>query len=131
MSYEISIRPRVSETDLMGHINNVAVIAWLEEGRSYMMRQFVQKWDDLPPFVLARLEVDYKAQMFFGVEVRVRSWVERIGTRSAVMAQEILQNDRRCVRAQSVLVHFDKATQRSTPIGDRLRAGLASLLQPA
>ena len=77
MTYEISIRPRVSETDMLGHINNVSVIAWLEEGRSYMMRQFVRQWDDLPPFVIARLEVDYQAQIFFGMEVTVRSWVER------------------------------------------------------
>jgi hypothetical protein len=36
MPFEISIRPRVSETDMLGHINNVAVMAWFEEGRSYV-----------------------------------------------------------------------------------------------
>jgi len=76
MSFQITIRPRVSETDMLGHINNVAVVAWLEEGRSYMIRQFVRHWDELPPFVLARIEVDYLEQIFFGREVIVRSWVE-------------------------------------------------------
>jgi acyl-CoA thioester hydrolase len=131
MSYAISIRPRVSETDMMGHINNVAVIAWLEEGRSYMIRQFVRQWDELPPFVLARIEVDYKEQIFFGREVQVRSWVERIGNSSATIAQEILQQESSCVRARCVLVHFDKATQRSAPLPEWLRGGLEAHLLTA
>ena len=128
MRYEISIRPRVSETDMLGHINNVAVVAWLEEGRSYMVREALGAFPQLPPFVLARIEVDYKAQLYFGEEAQVWSGVERLGNSSIVIRQRIAQRGRTCASGRSVLVHFEHSTQRSIPLTASLREGLGRFL---
>jgi acyl-CoA thioester hydrolase len=124
MRYEISIRPRVSETDMLGHINNVAVVAWLEEGRSYMVREALEKTPQMPPFVLARLEIDYRAQLYFGEEVQVWSGTERLGNTSLVIRQRVLQRGVTCADGRCVLVHFDHATQRPVTLPEGLRAAL-------
>ena len=125
MRYEISIRPRVSETDMLGHINNVAVVAWLEEGRSYMVREALGAFDKLPPFVLARIEIDYKAQLYFGEEAGVWSGVERMGNTSLMIRQRVIQRGITCAEGRCVLVHFDHETQRPVPLAPSLREGLA------
>ena len=125
MHFELSIRPRMSETDMLGHINNVSVTGWFEEGRSYMVREALARPPRLPPFVLARMEIDYRDQMFFGEEARVRSHVEHLGNSSVVIRQRIDQQGRRCAEAKCVLVHFDHATQRPAPLTDQLRAALS------
>jgi acyl-CoA thioester hydrolase len=128
MRYEITIRPRISETDLLGHINNVAVVAWLEEGRSYMVREALGAFAQLPPFILARIEIDYRAQLFFGEEVQVCSGVERLGNSSLVIRQRIDQRGALCVSGRSVLVHFDHGTQRSVALTPAMREGLGRFL---
>jgi acyl-CoA thioester hydrolase len=125
MAFEISIRPRVSETDMLGHINNVAVMAWFEEGRSYMVREALGKAPRLPPFVLARMETDFRNQLFFGEEACVRSSVERLGNTSVIVRQWIEQRGRLCAEARCVLVHFDHQTQRPAALPDELRASLS------
>ena len=124
MPFEISIRPRVSETDMLGHINNVAVMAWFEEGRSYMVREALGKAPRLPPFVLARMETDFRDQLFFGEEACVRSGVERLGNTSVIVRQWIEQRGKLCAEARCVLVHFDHQNQRPTPLPEELRASL-------
>jgi acyl-CoA thioester hydrolase len=124
MRYEISIRPRVSETDMLGHINNVAVVAWLEEGRSYMVREALGAFAKLPPFVLARIEIDYKAQLYFGEEAQVWSGVERLGNTSLVIRQRVNQRGALCAAGRCVLVHFDHETQRPVPLAQALRESL-------
>jgi acyl-CoA thioester hydrolase len=125
MHYEISIRPRVSETDMLGHINNVALMGWFEEGRSYMVREALGKPPRMPPFVLARMETDFRHQLFFGEEARVRTDVERLGNTSVIVRQRIEQGGRLCAEARCVLVHFNHETQRPSPLPERIRASLA------
>ena len=128
MRYEISIRPRVSETDMLGHINNVAVVAWLEEGRSYMVREALGALAQLPPFLLVRLEIDYRAQLYFGEEVQIWSGVERLGNSSVVIRQRINQRGTLCAEGRSVLVNFDHEAQRASALTPALRAGLQRFL---
>ncbi len=124
MRFEISIRPRVSETDMLGHINNVAVMSWFEEGRSYMVREALGKPAKHPRFVLARMEIDFKAQLYFGEETRVETGVERFGTTSVTVRQRIVQRDTHCAIARCVLVHFDHETQRPLALPEALREAL-------
>ena len=130
MRFEIGIRPRVSETDMLGHINNVAVVAWFEEGRSYMVREALGGAEiRLPPFVLARIEIDFRAQLFFGHETTVSSAVQTLGNTSVVVDQRILQRGERCAVARVVLVHFDHETQRPAPLPPALREALGRFLE--
>ena len=125
MRFEISIRPRVSETDMLGHINNVAVVAWLEEGRSYMMREALGETPRRPLFVVARLEIDYKSQLFYGEEAQVHSGVERLGNTSMVIRQRVFQRGKLCIEGRCVIVHVGADSDRPAPLPETLRESLA------
>jgi acyl-CoA thioester hydrolase len=77
-----------------------------------------------PDIILARLEVDYLRQLHYrvGEQVRVRSWVTRVGTKSLTTRQELLQDDEVAIRLDAVIVLFDMTTDASRPITDDERA---------
>lgn len=118
----IVITPRVSETDMMGHIGNTVPPVWLEQGRTNFLNAMPreinrQNW----PFIIARVEVDYKNQLFVDTDVTVKTGLERIGAKSFSLRQEIWQNGRLAVAGRAVMVHFHHADQKSSPIPDDIR----------
>ena len=54
------------------------------------------------PVILARLEVDYLRQLHYriGEQVRVESWVTRMGTKSVTTRQDLLQDGEVAIRAR-------------------------------
>lgn len=122
------IVPRVSETDGAGHINNVVVPVWFEAGRREIFRILnpdlgFADWHA----VLASIQVDYLAQIFFQRHVEVRTRVEAIGNKSFTLGEEIWQDERCCSRGRAVYVYFDFAAQCSRPLPAEVRAALAGL----
>jgi hypothetical protein len=81
----ITERIRFSDTDAMGHVNNVAVAAYVESSRVEYGIALARHADDAPGspddatgdgqpgFVLARLVIDYLAELHYPGEVRVGS----------------------------------------------------------
>lgn len=119
------ITPRVSETDGAGHINNFVAPVWFEAGRREIFRiltpdlQF-SNWKA----AMVNMQVDYARQMYFHAEVEVRTWVEKIGTKSFSLYEEIWQADQRCVVGRSTYVVFDYATQQAEEISNDIRNAL-------
>ena len=130
MYYELSINPRVSETDMLGHINNVSIAAWFEEGRVNLLRELQEESSAFPPFILARIEIDYRAQMHFGHQIQLKTWIARIGTTSIRFAQELWQREHCCASGSSVMVHLEQASQRPTKLPLELVKQLEFYLVP-
>lgn len=121
------VTPRVSETDGAGHINNVFVPIWFEAGRREVFRVLSPELSFTDWHVaMVNMNVDYEAQIFFQDEAEVRTWIERVGTKSFTVAEEIHQTGRRCARGTATYVYFNYTTQQSEAIpadvADRLRA---------
>lgn len=126
------ITPRFYETDAFGHINNTVVNGWFEASRVPVFEIFA----DGPAItdirlILARTEVDFVAQIFYGKDVTIRTTVERIGNSSFVVAQEAFQDGKLVSRGKAVQVHFDLRTQKSMPITDSQRAALQAIMDAA
>ncbi|HLR16371.1 MAG TPA: thioesterase family protein [Alcanivoracaceae bacterium] len=123
--------PRFYETDAFGHINNTVLNCWFETARAPIFDIFIDgsKVSDLR-LILARTEVDFIAQVFYGHDVEVRSYIERIGNASFVVAHEAFQNDQLVATGRAVQVHFDHATNKSLPLTDALRMELKALQRP-
>ena len=119
------IVPRVYETDGAGHINNVFVPAWFETGRREIFRILNPDlgFDDWHA-VLAGIKVDYLEQIYYQHRAEVRTWIERVGTKSFTVGEEIWQDGHCCARGSAVYVYFDLASQSSQPVPDDVRAGL-------
>ena len=120
---------RWSDTDGLGHINNVEFARFFESGRICFVtacgRGLGLTADD---FVLAHISIDYRAQMHYPGEVRTGVRVLRVGRASVRFAEATFQDDRCTASGEVVVVMVDPQTGRSTPIPDALRA---RLLDPA
>src|SRR6188508_2977250 len=108
---------RFRDCDAMGHVNNAVYSTYLEEARIGVL-------GDLFDFILARVEIDFRAELRMGEEIEVRTRCSRIGTKSFDLEHVIAVGDRVVAEAKSVLVAYDYELGGSVPIGDELRAAL-------
>nr|QZD57742.1 acyl-CoA thioesterase [Glycomyces sp. TRM65418] len=113
--------------DSFGHVNNNQFMVLLEEARVGMMFTVAAE-AGLTGFregvVVARHEVDFLLPVVVPAEVRVELWVERIGNSSFSFAYELMANDKLALRAKSVMVPYDVASQRPRRVTPAERAFL-------
>ena len=123
------ITPRFGDIDGLGHVNNNIVPMWFETARNPFFRFFnpeldLKRWD----LILVRFEVDFLNQMYYGVDVEVRSWISRIGRSSFEIYQEAWQADKLGAKGTAVLVHFDFTLQKSRLLPEPIRKELENHL---
>jgi acyl-CoA thioester hydrolase len=112
---------RWSDPDMLGHINHARALSLVEDGRMAFMAQSPAAGAELGRtprgVILARLEVDYLHQVHYRVDeaLPVVSWITKLGNKSLVMRQELLQDDRVVLRADAICVAFDYAADASRP----------------
>lgn len=122
------ITPRFNDTDALGHINHSVVLMWLEESRRFVFELFnptleIQKWN----LIVARVEIDYKAQISYHHEAEVRTEVNRLGNSSFSLKQKIFQNNKICSEAIVTMVHFDYEKQKAAPLTEEQRNNLMNI----
>ena len=115
---------RYSDQDPMQHINNVAITAMLESGRMHLLRGVLGDALQEQGMVLARLSIDYLAELRFPDAVEVGGRLVRVGGRSLTSHLAVFQNGRCCVVSESVNVFFDTETRRSTEPNEAVRRRL-------
>jgi acyl-CoA thioester hydrolase len=83
-------------------------------------------FDDCP-FIIARVEVNYRSQARLGELLDVRTRLSRIGTSSFAIDYEVVEaSDGRLVAdGKSVQVMFDYQAQRSRPVPEDFRVRVA------
>jgi acyl-CoA thioester hydrolase len=110
-------RVRFQDCDPMGHANNAVYSTYLEEARIGVL-------GTLATFILARVEIDFRAQLRAGDEVEVRTRCARIGTKSFELEHEIGVDERVVAHAKSVLVAYDYERGESVPLPDDVKRTL-------
>ena len=122
------IVPRVSETDGVGHINNVFVPIWFEAGRREIFRIFSPKLDFINwKLALVKVTVEYVDQLYLAEDVDVRTGIEKIGTSSFTIKEEIHQTNRVCAKGQAIYVNYNFRDKKSEPISNEIRNRLESI----
>jgi len=116
--YVHRLRVRFQDCDPMGHCNNAAYSTYLEEARIGIL-------GGLAPFILARVEIDFRAELRAGDEVEIHSRCPRVGTKSFDLQHELQSEGRLVAEARSVLVSYDYGLGESVRVPDELRARLA------
>ena len=116
-------RVRFRDCDAMGHVNNAVYSTYLEEARIGVL-------GGLSEFILARMEIDFRAELRAGEEVEIGTRCARIGTKSFELEHELRAGDRVVAAARSVLVAYDYERGESVPVPDELRARLNRALTP-
>ena len=110
-------RVRFRDCDAMWHVNNAVYSTYLEEARIGVL-------GGLSEFILARMEIDFRAELRAGEEVEIGTRCSRIGTKSFELEHELRAGERVVAGARSVLVAYDYARGESVPVPDELRARL-------
>ena len=122
------IVPRVSETDGVGHINNVFVPIWFEAGRREIFRIFSPKLDFINwKLALVKVTVEYVDQLYLAEGVDIKTGIEKIGTSSFTIKEEIHQTNRICAKGQAIYVNYNFRDKKSEPISNNIRNRLESI----
>ncbi len=119
------IRPRVSETDGVGHINNTSIPVWFEAGREEIFKIFMPdlsfaNWRA----ILVNMNVDFVSETHYGHDVEIRTWINRVGNSSFVIEEELYQQERLCAKGTATYVNFNPVTRKAEPIPDSIREQL-------
>ncbi|WP_330927175.1 thioesterase family protein [Candidatus Sororendozoicomonas aggregata] len=129
--YKLALTPRFCDTDALGHINHAVVLNWFEQAREPVFRLFVP---DMNPrhwnLIIARIEVDYKAQIYFGDDIELSTYVQKMGTSSMTIVHEVRQKETLCARGRAVMIHFDYEKKQPLPIPSAIRQLLEQEFEP-
>jgi len=121
---------RFSDTDMIGHVNNVAFAALLESGRTAFAHAHL--FPHMPAgmvVVMARIVIDYRRELHWPAAVDVGSVLSRIGTRSYEIGQGIFLDDTCVTTGRTTLVMIDKVTRKPVALPEDYRRVLAGLTQ--
>lgn len=117
----VRLTVRFRDCDPYGHVNNAVYLTYLENSRFALW-----KAQDIKGVILARAEVDYRAQATYGDELEVRARLAALGRSSFQYEYEIrdLSSGVTVLTAKTVQVHFDYDAQRPVEMSDEFRAKL-------
>ncbi|MDI9618392.1 thioesterase family protein [Methanothermobacter sp.] len=125
--FRITVTPRFGDIDGLRHVNNTVLAVWFEKGRNPIFRMFTpdldlsyEKWK----LILVRTEFDFLAQMYYGSDVEIRSYITHIGNSSFTIGHEAWQDGELKAKGKAVLVHYDFIEQRKKPIPPDIRSKL-------
>jgi acyl-CoA thioester hydrolase len=116
---------RFSDTDMIGHINNVAFAALIESGRVNYTRSGMLT--ALPPemlIVMRRIELDYRAELHWPAEVDVGCRLLSIGRTSFAIGNAVFHGDLCAATSITTLVAIGRASRRPVAIPDVCRASM-------
>ncbi|KZX00894.1 thioesterase [Pseudoalteromonas luteoviolacea] len=123
------IMPRFSETDVLGHINNTVLPVWFEAARTPIFKIFTP---DLNPhnwkLIVAKVEVTFKGELFYGQEVEIKTAIEKVGKSSFVILQQAWQHGECGAEGRTVMVRYDFASKSSKSLSQCERDALAAHL---
>lgn len=122
------ITPRFGDTDMLGHINNIALPRWFEAAREPLFRLFVTEPGKVTkatwPLILVHMDFDFHAEMNYGLDVEIRTTITRIGDTSLVLRHEAWQGGACKASGGVVLVCFDFTTGKKQSIPADIRQRL-------
>ena len=123
--FSITIEPRFSETDALGHINNTVLPVWFEQARTPIFEFFtpdldIAEWE----LILAKIDVSFLGQIYYGKAVEIKTFIQSIGRSSFVVYHQAWQEGLKVAEGTAVLVNFDHRTQKSKHLNDSIRASL-------
>jgi acyl-CoA thioester hydrolase len=108
--FSTEVRTRYSDLDPQNHINNVAVAAIYEEGRSQFIHWLVgnvKRELEPPRRMIAEVRVRYLAQIHYPATLTVAAGILSIGQRSYCIGQALFQNGQCVGVCETAVVHSD------------------------
>jgi acyl-CoA thioester hydrolase len=120
---------RYNDTDRQGHVNNAVYATFFETGRVSFVEEARRHVADVgSEFVVARVVIDFRAELHYPGFVDIGTRVRRIGRSSIVLAHAVFKDGLCAATGESVLVQLDTGTRRSAPLAATMIAWLRPLV---
>lgn len=122
---------RYGDCDPQGHVNNAVFTTFMETGRcDLFVNLFGTSWQASGVYlVIARLEMDFVAEIFWPGQVEIGTVVAKFGKSSMQIEQAVFQEGKLVAKAMSVLVHLG-ADKRPAALPDDVRERLTKMMRP-
>ena len=131
--YEHRFTVRPEEIDLLGHVNNIVYLQWVQDIA-------IAHWQAAAPaadqaqlvWVVRRHEIDYRRPALPGDAILARTWVGTASRLGFDRHTEIVRESDATVlaRARTVWCPIDPATGRPTDVSDAVRARFSVADEP-
>ncbi|MDB5976539.1 MAG: putative thioesterase [Nevskia sp.] len=116
---------RWSDTDMIGHVNNLAFAAYLETGRALFLRHFTSaEGPSRALFVLGEMTTRFLGEAHWPAAIEVGTGVVVVGRRTVRLAQGLFDGDRCIATSESALVLLDETTRKSRDIPEEIKSWL-------
>jgi acyl-CoA thioester hydrolase len=121
---------RYGDLDSQGHVNNAAYLTFLEHARINYVRH-LDLWDGKSfqqlGFILARIELDYKAPILLTDQIEVGVRTSRLGNKSLDMEYLIQEIDGDKVFGEGITIQvaYDYQTRNTIPLKPSWREKIA------
>ena len=123
--HKVTITPTAEEVNLTGHVGFSVIPTWLQKGFEHVFALVNSDGDiNKGPLIVARLEVDYLAEVFGDQAVTLESGVAQVGKSSFVLQQKLVQGGKTVASARVTMVYFLYGTRKSAPIPEHVRQKL-------
>jgi acyl-CoA thioester hydrolase len=127
MVHRTELQMRFSDTDALGHVNNVSFAAYAETGRVDFLKRLGKAVTSL---ILANVTIDFRRQVSWEEKIAIDTWVEAIGRTSITLGQKIWAGEERAADVRSVVVYFDYEKGKPEEITDAIRRELEPMMRP-
>lgn len=117
---------RFSDTDMVGHVNNVAHVALVECGRVAFGYDLARRAGvEFGVITFAHLDIDFRNDLYYPARVRIGVRVLRVGRTSFTVGIGVFDGDTCATTSTNVLVHLGE-DRRPAPLPDAFRSLLQS-----
>ena len=123
-------RVRFGDTDASGRIFYIALLKHFDDAETEFMRSIGAGYREIEDgnvsYPRVHIECDYTSALRFDDLMRIAVSVERVGGASFTLAFDVGVDGRNAARGKMTIVAMSRATQRPTPLPDRVREALQS-----
>ncbi len=127
--FAVPLDVRFRDLDPMGHVNNAVYASYFENGRvAFFKRHFGVGGARDFPFILARLEIDYRRPVLMSDDLVLGIRVAAMGNSSFTFEYRLTANGEVAAEGRSVQVAFDYEKGAKKPLDPDFRARLEPFL---
>ena len=118
------VQIRFSDVDQYGHMNNSSYFSIYDLAKTSYMREVFgdQNWNDVG-IVVANINADFLAPVFFSDELYIETTVVHLGHKSFTLLQRAVNKASRVLKCQcrTVMVGYDMATKEPVELPDSFK----------
>lgn len=120
---------RLTDIDILGHVNNAIYLTYFEIARMHYFAELVgNEWNWMEEgVVLVKNEVEYFKPIVLNDVPYVKVSLIQLGTKSFTLGYEITVNDQLVTKGSSVLVGFNSKTKSTIEIPEKMKEAILTL----